>query len=442
MTLSFGTDGVRGPAPELLNPTFVTCLAIAARQVLSADKWIIGRDTRESGSVLSDAMLAALQLEGRQTATDVGVVPTPVIAHLTKVERCAGAVISASHNPWTDNGVKLFAPGGRKLHDQEQTNIEIRLQQLLADQSIASSRTQVAFPHPDPITSWSESIHRALDSRTLEGMHIVVDCANGAASDLAGPLFTELGAQVGTINASPNGRNINENCGSTNPTQLREAVLTSHADLGLAFDGDADRLVAIASDGTTIDGDRQLCLFAKDLAQRAQLRHGNVVITEMSNQGLREALHEAEISTIEVPVGDRNILTELDAGRATLGGEQSGHIIFWDHATTGDGMLSGALLADLIIRSERSSAELARDAMRQFPQALINVPVKEQTSELPAKVQEVIQGAEDRIANHGRVLVRPSGTEAVIRVMVEASEERLAQMEAQRLASLIQAAIG
>ena len=145
MTLSFGTDGVRGPAPELLNPTFVTCLAIAAREVLSADKWIIGRDTRESGSVLSDAMLAALQLEGRQTATDVGVVPTPVIAHLTKVERCAGAVISASHNPWTDNGVKLFAPGGRKLHDQEQTNIEIRLQQLLADQSIASSRTQMAF---------------------------------------------------------------------------------------------------------------------------------------------------------------------------------------------------------------------------------------------------------------------------------------------------------
>tara|TARA_B100000131_G_scaffold272994_1_gene274226 strand:- start:293 stop:1114 length:822 start_codon:yes stop_codon:yes gene_type:complete len=273
-------------------------------------------------------------------------------------------------------------------------------------------------------------------------MHIVVDCANGAASDLAAPLFTELGAQVGTINASPNGRNINENCGSTNPTQLREAVLTSHADLGLAFDGDADRLVAIASDGTTIDGDRQLCLFAKDLAQRAQLRHGNVVITEMSNQGLREALHEAEISTIEVPVGDRNILTELDAGRATLGGEQSGHIIFWDHATTGDGMLSGALLADLIIRSERSSAELAKDAMRQFPQALINVPVNEQTSELPAKVQEVIQEAEDRIANHGRVLVRPSGTEAVIRVMVEASEERLAQMEAQRLASLIQAAIG
>ena len=273
-------------------------------------------------------------------------------------------------------------------------------------------------------------------------MRIVVDCANGAASNIAGPLFTELGARVETINASPNGRNINENCGSTNPTQLREAVLASQADLGLAFDGDADRLVAIASDGATIDGDRQLCLFAKDLAQRAQLPNRHVVITEMSNQGLREALHLAEISTIEVPVGDRNILTELDAGRATLGGEQSGHIIFWDHATTGDGMLSGALLADLIIRAERSSAELARDAMRQFPQALVNVPIKEQTPELPTNVQEAIQETERRIANNGRVLVRQSGTEAVIRVMVEASEERLAQTEAQRLAALIQTAIG
>ena len=251
-----------------------------------------------------------------------------------------------------------------------------------------------------------------------------------------------MGARVETINASPNGRNINENCGSTNPTQLREAVLASQAYLGLAFDGDADRLVAIASDGATIDGDRQLCLFAKDLAQRAQLPNRHVVITEMSNQGLREALHLAEISTIEVPVGDRNILTELDAGRATLGGEQSGHIIFWDHATTGDGMLSGALLADLIIRAERSSAELARDAMRQFPQALVNVPIKEQTPELPTNVQEAIQETERRIANNGRVLVRQSGTEAVIRVMVEASEERLAQTEAQRLAALIQTAIG
>ena len=442
MTLSFGTDGVRGPAPEILSPLFVTCLAIAAREVLSADKWIIGRDTRESGSVLSGAMLGALQTEGRHTATDIGIVPTPVIAHLAKVERCAGAVVSASHNPWTDNGVKIFAPGGRKLHDQEQTNIEIRLQELLEDKSVTSSPVPSVRSHPDPITSWRESIYQALESRTLEGMRMVVDCANGAASDLAGPLFTELGAQVEIINAKPNGRNINENCGSTNPTQLKEAVLMSQADLGLAFDGDADRLVAIGSDGATIDGDRQICLFAKDLAERGQLRDRRVVITEMSNQGLREALHLADISTIEVPVGDRNILTELDAGRATLGGEQSGHIIFWDLATTGDGMLSGALLADLIVRAGRSSAELARDAMHQFPQALVNVPVQEQTSELPAKIQEEIQVTERRLSDNGRVLVRQSGTEAVVRVMVEASEERLAQTEAQRLADLIQAAIG
>ncbi|MEC9473977.1 MAG: phosphoglucosamine mutase, partial [Actinomycetota bacterium] len=238
-----------------------------------------------------------------------------------------------------------------------------------------------------------------------------------------------------------NGRNINDDCGSTNPAKLKAAVQSSQADLGLAFDGDADRLIAVASDGAIIDGDRQLCLFANDMAQRDLLLERKVVITEMSNLGLRQALELADISTIEVPVGDRNILAQLEEGAATLGGEQSGHIVFWDYATTGDGLLSGALLADLVVRSGQPSSDLARDAMLQLPQVLVNVPVTVKSSDFPLKVQQEIQAAQDRLTDNGRVLVRASGTEALIRVMVEAPDERVARSEAQRLADVIQAAM-
>ena len=421
MTLSFGTDGVRGAAPEVLDSRFVTCLAVAASEVLSVDRWVIGRDTRESGPALSEAAITALGNMGR-VAFDVGVAPTPVIAHLTKVEDCAGVVVSASHNPWTDNGVKIFAPGGRKLRNQEQTMIETRLNELLGDKSMTALLASPALSHPDPTGLWVESINEALENRTLNGMRLIVDCANGAASGIARTLFSDLDAQVEIINAEPNGRNINEDCGSTSPAKLKAAVQSSQADLGLAFDGDADRLIAVASDGLVIDGDRQLCLFAKDMARRDLLFDRKVVITEMSNLGLRQALELADISTIEVAVGDRNILAQLEEGVATLGGEQSGHLIFWDYATTGDGLLSGALLADLVVRSGQASSELARDAMLQLPQVLVNVPVVSKASDLPVKVQEEIQEAQDRLTDNGRVLVRASGTEDLIRVMVEAPD--------------------
>ncbi len=440
MTLSFGTDGVRGAAPEALNPRFVNCLAVAASEVLSVDRWVIGRDTRESGPALSEAVIAALESMQR-VAIDAGVAPTPTIAHLAKVEDCAGVVVSASHNPWTDNGIKIFAPGGRKLHDHEQTMIETRLHELLGDQSVTSLPVSSALRHPNPMGSWIESINAALENRTLNGMRLVVDCANGAASEIADTLFSDLCAQVEIINAEPNGRNINDDCGSTNPAKLKAVVQSSQADLGLAFDGDADRLIAVASDGAIIDGDRQLCLFANDMAQRDLLLERKVVITEMSNLGLRQALELADISTIEVPVGDRNILAQLEEGAATLGGEQSGHIVFWDYATTGDGLLSGALLADLVVRSGQPSSDLARDAMLQLPQVLVNVPVTVKSSDFPLKVQQEIQAAQDRLTDNGRVLVRASGTEALIRVMVEAPDERVARSEAQRLADVIQAAM-
>ena len=440
MTLSFGTDGVRGPAPEILNQRFVTCLAIAASEILSADRWIIGRDTRESGPALSEAIMSAIRRNG-STAVDTGVIPTPVVAYLSNIENSGGVVVSASHNPWTDNGVKIFAPGGRKLRDEEQSMIEKRLNELLADTSAVTQQNVDPIQHPDPTDAWINSIIDALGNRTLEGAHLVVDCANGSASGIAEPLFRQLGARIDTINNEPDGRNINQGCGSTSPQMLAEIVKSSGADLGLALDGDADRLIAVASNGALIDGDKQLCLFAIDLDHRELLANRSVVITVMSNFGLRQAMQQADITTIEVPVGDRNILTRLDAGDAALGGEQSGHLIFRDHATTGDGLLSGALLTDLILRSGKNSAELANEAMHQVPQVLLNIPVASKSTEITAQIQEEIELTEARLANKGRVLVRASGTEAVIRVMVEATEETLAQSEAQHLAAIVQASI-
>jgi len=441
MTLSFGTDGVRGPAPEILNQRFVTCLATAASEILAADRWIIGRDTRESGPVLSDAIMSAIRRNGL-TAVDTGVIPTPVVAYLSNIENSGGVVVSASHNPWTDNGVKIFAPGGRKLRDEEQAMIEKRLNELLADTSAITHQSVDPIQHADPTEAWINSIIDALGNRTLEGAHLVVDCANGSASRIAEPLFRQLGARVHTINNEPDGRNINQGCGSTSPQMLAETVKSSGADLGLALDGDADRLIAVASNGSLIDGDRQLCLFAIDLDQRELLANRSVVITVMSNFGLRQAMQQADITTIEVPVGDRNILTRLDAGDAALGGEQSGHLIFRDHATTGDGLLSGALLTDLILRSGKDSAELANEAMHQVPQVLLNIPVTSKSAEITTQIQEEVELTEARLANKGRVLVRASGTEAVIRVMVEATEETQAQSEAQHLAAIVQASIG
>ena len=440
MTLSFGTDGVRGPAPEILNQRFVTCLATAASEILSADRWIIGRDTRESGPALSEAIMSAIRRNG-STAVDTGVIPTPVVAYLSNIENSGGVVVSASHNPWTDNGVKIFAPGGRKLRDEEQSMIEKRLNELLADTSAVTQQNVDPTQHPDPTDAWINSIIDALGNRTLEGAHLVVDCANGSASRIAEPLFRQLGARIDTINNEPDGRNINQGCGSTSPQMLAEIVKSSGADLGLALDGDADRLIAVASNGALIDGDKQLCLFAIDLDHRELLANRSVVITVMSNFGLRQAMQQAAITTIEVPVGDRNILTRLDAGDAALGGEQSGHLIFRDHATTGDGLLSGALLTDLILRSGKNSAELANEAMHQVPQVLLNIPVASKSTEITAQIQEEIELTEARLANKGRVLVRASGTEAVIRVMVEATEETLAQSEAQHLAAIVQASI-
>jgi len=441
MTLSFGTDGVRGLAPEILDQRFVSCLAIAASEILSADRWVIGRDTRESGPSLSEAMLSAIA-NTEIPAIDCGIIPTPAVAHLSKTENCGGVVVSASHNTWTDNGVKIFAPGGRKLLDDEQEMIEKRLNELLSDPKVIPGRGANLIKHANPTEAWINSITDAIENRSLDGAHVVIDCANGSASHVAEPLFRGLGATVDLINAEPDGQNINRDCGSTHTESLSRIVQSVGADLGLALDGDADRLIAISSDGGIIDGDRQLCLFATDLDRRGMLLKKSVVITVMSNFGLRQAMEKADITTIEVPVGDRNVLSRLDDGDADLGGEQSGHLIFRKHATTGDGLLSGVLLTDLLLRSGKNSAELAVQAMHQFPQVLVNVPVASGSLAITADIQKEIDITEQRLGRDGRVLVRPSGTEAVVRVMVEAADEAVAQDEAQHLANMIRSAIG
>tara|TARA_Y100000768_G_scaffold15428_2_gene10733 strand:- start:987 stop:2312 length:1326 start_codon:yes stop_codon:yes gene_type:complete len=440
MTLSFGTDGVRGPAPEILDQRFVTCLAVAATEILSADRWIVGRDTRESGPALSEAMLSAINHAGI-SAVDCGVIPTPTIAYLSKIENSGGVVVSASHNTWTDNGVKIFAPGGRKLFDQEQELIEKKLNELLSDTTAIPERRSDSIQHPNPTEDWMKSIAEAIENRSLDGAHVVIDCANGSASHIAGPLFRGLGAKVDLINAEPDGRNINQDCGSTHTESLSKIVQSAGADIGLALDGDADRLIAIASNGELIDGDRQLCMFAADLDSQDMLLNRSVVITVMSNFGLRQAMRQSDITTIEVPVGDRNVLSRLDDGEADLGGEQSGHLIFRKHATTGDGLLSGVLLTDLILRRGNNSAALASEAMQQFPQILLNVPVASKSFTITTDIQKEIEITEERLGDNGRVLVRPSGTEAVIRVMVEAVDETLAYGEAQRLANMIRSTI-
>ena len=320
--------------------------------------------------------------------------------------------------------------------------IEKRLNELLSDTTVTPGRGANLIKHANPTEAWIKSITDAIENRSLDGAHVVIDCANGSASHVAEPLFRGLGATVDLINAEPDGRNINRDCGSTHTESLSRIVQSVGADLGLALDGDADRLIAISSDGGLIDGDRQLCLFATDLDRRDMLWKKSVVITVMSNFGLRQAMEKADITTIEVPVGDRNVLSRLDDGDADLGGEQSGHLIFRKHATTGDGLLSGVLLTDLLLRSGKNSAELAVQAMHQFPQVLVNVPVASGSLAITADIQKEIDTTEQRLGKDGRVLVRPSGTEAVVRVMVEAADEAVAQDEAQHLANMIRSAIG
>lgn len=450
MTLRFGTDGVRGVALTQLTPQFVALLGRAASTVLHADRWLIGRDTRESGPQLSAAFIDGVHAE----VTDLGVIPTPAVAFWSQQLGLPAAVVTASHNRWTDNGVKIFAAGGTKLTDDVETAIEVALAQHAVDRAqldpaqldpaqfeAAQFEAAQFDPAADAGTVF-EPIERYVDHlvggrSSLSPLRIVIDCANGAMSDAAPSAFQRLGADYVAIHRSPNGRNINDHCGATSPASLAAAVVQHQADLGLAFDGDGDRVIAVDHLGNIVDGDRMLALAALQLRDAGELVDDTVVVTVMSNLGFHRAMARAGIQVVTTAVGDRYVLEALDAGGYSLGGEQSGHIIYRHLATTGDGLLAGVRLAHDVLARGRPLAELAGQVMTSYPQVLVNVRVADRHPHIADELVDEIQSAETALNGEGRVLLRPSGTEPLIRVMVEAATADLARSTADGLADLV-----
>jgi phosphoglucosamine mutase len=454
MTLKFGTDGVRGHADEL-TPQFVIALGRAAARVLaSADgssarpdgaRFVIGRDTRESGPLIESALRAGIEAElgpRHGAVRSLGVVPTPVVAHRCATDAVPGAVISASHNPYHDNGIKFFAAGGLKLADAIEEHLEAELAALAGGPSLVTGPPgAVAFDRGDT-DAYEQAVRASIGGRRLDGLSVVIDGANGAASTLAPRVLADLGARVETIHVTPDGRNINEGCGSTHPADLQAAVVGVGAQVGLAFDGDADRVLAVDHTGRLIDGDHLIALCAMDLHERGELVEDTVVVTVMTNLGFRLAMADRGIKVIETAVGDRYVLEALEVGGYVLGGEQSGHLIFRRLATTGDGLLAGVQLLDLLARSGRPLAELADEAMTSLPQVLKNVRVARRRADVADVVADEIAAVEAELGDQGRVLVRPSGTEPLVRVMIEATDPQTAERAADRLVAAVAAACG
>jgi phosphoglucosamine mutase len=438
----FGTDGVRGVANVDLTPELVLALGRAIARTISAATFLIGRDTRRSGLMLQAALSAGLASEGAGVV-DLGVLPTPALAWLSAERDLPAVVISASHNPFGDNGIKLFGAGGAKLSADVESAIEDELERIL-DPSAKGLRSLEGHgvgslaAEPGLGDAYVDHLGSLLEGRTLGGLRLVVDSANGAASELAASVFERLGAEVVAIGCDPDGTNINAGFGSTSTETLASAVVEHQADLGLALDGDADRMLAVDENGTLANGDELLALFALDMAERGQLAGNTVVVTVMTNLGFRLAMEEHGIIVKETAVGDRYVLAALDKDGFSLGGEQSGHIIFRRLATTGDGLLSGLILADLVARTKRSLAELLDGLVTRVPQVLVNVPVP--NTELLEKADAVwsaVAEEEAKLGDAGRVLLRPSGTEPMVRVMVEASGDGVAEEIAQRLSTLV-----
>jgi phosphoglucosamine mutase len=429
--MKFGTDGVRGVANIDLTASFALDLGRAAARVLGGSEAVVGGDTRISTAMLEAAFVAGLASEG-VVVHRLGVVPTPVVAFEASRRHCLGAMISASHNPYRDNGIKLFARGGRKLPDDVEQRIEAEVVALPVPNGDPAQLVDV-----ETSPAYIEHVLGALDGRRLDGLKVVVDAANGAASALAGPVLAMTGAEVVTINASPDGRNINEGCGATDTSALSAAVVRHGADLGLALDGDADRLLAIDHAGALVDGDHVIAVCALDLHASGRLRDGTVVVTVMTNLGFRLGMEAAGIKVIATAVGDRYVLEALDAYGWSLGGEQSGHVIFRDLATTGDGLLTGVVLCDAVKRSGRPLAALAAAAMTRLPQVLVNVPVGAPMPDAATRVAAAIAAVERELDGAGRVLVRPSGTEPLVRVMVEAPTQDRADDAADRIAAAV-----
>ncbi len=486
MSLRFGTDGVRGDTRTVLSADAVAALGRAGAEVLGPDSFAVGRDTRASSPDLAAALHRGVAAAGGHS-DDLGVVPTPVVARWCHDYGVAGAVVSASHNPWHDNGVKFFASGGLKLSEDAQQQIQERFDHYLDTEHLdtqsdgadgagvhqwiyqhngdqhntdrhSGDRHNEAVDqhntdqhsgdqhsgdrHNEAVERHLRAVVDSLEGRTLRGLKVVADLANGAATTTAERALTRLGVQLTVIHDSPDGHNINDGCGSTDLTSLQQTVVERRADAGLGFDGDADRVLAVDANGTLVDGDQIIAICALDRHQRQVLTDNTVVVTAMTNLGFRLAMDAAGIDVVETRVGDRYVLEALNARGLSLGGEQSGHVIFRDLATTGDGLLTAAQLLDVVVRRNTDLAELATEAMTRLPQVLSNVAVSTPISEGDARLLDrycapLIDAAMARLAGKGRILIRPSGTEPLVRVMVEAETIAEAQMEADALATAV-----
>lgn len=446
MTRLFGTDGVRGLANKKLTPILALRLGQAAAEVFTSDREsyerrplaIIGRDPRVSGEMLDAAIASGLASRGVDVVR-VGVLPTPAIAFLTDdFGADLGVMISASHNPMPDNGIKFFSAGGKKLPDEVEDRIQSAMDNLTEDGPTGTKIGRIISEAPDGRERYLKHLAEVVTA-DLSGIKVVVDTANGAASKVAPQAYEAAGAEVIAIHNKPNAFNINEDCGSTHIEKTQEAVVEHGADLGLAHDGDADRCLAVDAEGNVVDGDQIMALLAVGMKEENDLRFNTLVATVMSNLGLKLAMQEQGIEVRETAVGDRYVLEELNRGDFSLGGEQSGHVVLPDDCTTGDGTLTGLSIMARMAKSGKSLKELA-SVMTVLPQVLINVPVSDKAAILNAsEVKEAIAAAEAELGDTGRVLLRPSGTEELFRVMVEAAEEEQARKVAGKLAAVVAA---
>ena len=447
----FGTDGIRGIAGEPpLDPATIYSTGLALGHSLREKRRarvILGRDTRESSPWIASLMAAGL----RETGVDVvsaGVVPTPAIAFLARTHGFnAGVVISASHNPWRDNGIKLFGGDGYKLPDATELAMEEEIHRHAQDAEVPDARSLPNIEDDPSLKSdYIEFLINSVPGLRLDASCIVADCANGAAAAIGPDLFARLGANIGSefaiLNISPDGRNINDNCGALHPQWVADEVKRRGASIGLTFDGDADRCMLAGARGNVINGDAILLIAARDLKARGMLTGSLVVATTMSNMGLEAALKRSGIQMLRAPVGDRYVLEQMQQRNAALGGEQSGHILFPHLATTGDGLLTALVVLDLVARTGKSIDELTAD-LKVFPQVILNVKVREKKplDRIPAVVER-IRAAEEDLKDSGRVVIRYSGTEALARVMIEAESQEAMRRHAEAIANAIRAELG
>ncbi len=445
--LRFGTDGVRGNADHDLTTPLVVALGRAVARVLRPPRVVIGRDTRASGPRIEAELAFGLQAEGVE-AVRAGVLPTPAIAFVAASAGVPAAIVSASHNPWNDNGVKVIGADGRKLADAAEAAIEAALESELTAAAAMQPGADAVAPGvtfgADATSADAYIAHllTTLGGRDLGGLDVVLDCANGAGFDIGPRVLRAAGARVHVLCAEPDGQNINDGCGSTHPDALRRAVVERGAALGLALDGDGDRVLAVDERGELVDGDQIMTMTAIDLHARGALRNDAIAVTVMSNLGLRRALRAAGIGVVETPVGDRHVVAAMQSNDLVLGGEQSGHIVFAQYATTGDGLLTGLQVADLLRRTRRPLSALGAQ-MTRVPQVLVNIPVARGVDVgASAGLDEAVRAVEAQLGDSGRVLVRASGTEPLVRVMIEADLQSVADAAAERLRGVVTSQFG